>query len=392
MRLSREPELSSSRFGIPPLDRLLHLFEQQQTFIPPAQPQEPGSPPFGQPRGLVQKRHATAKPPLVELTSVGPGAGKTQLLYLITAIAILPRAYQGINLQGKASAVVVVDTDGHFLVDRLAHVAKSHVDSCIQRDTSRSATARPSTPSAEQVDQLVAASLAHVHVLQPQSQHALVATLGALPAHLLSLTSHQSLDRPLHSIILDSASAFFWPIRAAEDEAQTTTIGQALPNQPDPPPSTSETYAALSRQLHWLQQRFDCIVLATTASVPHHATNVPPPPLPILRPVLPSSWTAAFPTLRLAAARDVVPPFAPAMSVQQALQERRQRQEVVQRGRTSVWVDGWGSDAWGARLRDSLRALPAGGTWGFVVVKNGVRVVEDGNEMEVDSTVLAVAS
>ncbi|GME45485.1 Cytochrome P450 [Neofusicoccum parvum] len=292
--------------------------------------------------------------------------GGTQLLYLITAIAVLPRAYDGVDLQGQASAVVVIDTDGRFLASRLAQVARGHISSCIQHHAT-GATGRPDEqqPSitAAHVDSLIAASLAHVHVLQPQSQAALLATLRALPAYLFSPTSHHSAHRPLHSILLDSASAFFWPTRAQEDESRTTNIGTAAAPRanhlPGADTTASDAYAALSRELHALQKRFGCAVIATTVSVPSKTSSHNAGPhsssLPTLRPLLPASWTGSFPALRLAVARDAVQPFAPAMSVQEAVRERAQRQEVVQRGKGSVWVDGWGSDAWGARLRDAYK-------------------------------------
>ncbi|KAL1627143.1 hypothetical protein SLS56_006566 [Neofusicoccum ribis] len=285
---------------------------------------------------------------------------------------------------GQASAVVVIDTDGRFLASRLAQVARGHISSCIQHHAT-GATGRPDEqqPSitAAHVDSLIAASLAHVHVLQPQSQAALLATLRALPVYLFSPTSHHSAHRPLHSILLDSASAFFWPTRAQEDESRTTSIGTAAAPRanhlPGADTTASDAYAALSRELHALQKRFGCAVVAATVSVPSKTSSHNAGPhsssLPTLRPLLPASWTGSFPTLRLAVARDAVQPFAPAMSVQEAVRERAQRQEVAQRGKGSVWVDGWGSDAWGARLRDAVRAE---GAWGLVVGQDGVRVVE----------------
>ncbi|KAF9630204.1 hypothetical protein BFW01_g385 [Lasiodiplodia theobromae] len=162
--LSAQPELGEEGpFGIRPLDRLLRLFEQQQQQPPARQQHDPGSPPLGQPRATTTTTAAAPKPPpIIELTSANPGAGKTQLLYLLITHAILPRTYDGILPRtydgiplssGHAGAVVIVDTDNRFCAARLAAVARSHVWRRAQKQKKKLDPAV--------VNALITASLAH---------------------------------------------------------------------------------------------------------------------------------------------------------------------------------------------------------------------------------------
>ncbi|KAF2137199.1 uncharacterized protein K452DRAFT_112169 [Aplosporella prunicola CBS 121167] len=305
-RLQHDP--APQRFGIPPLDRLLNLFAQPV--------QEHASSSFSPP-----------KPPVVEITSLGTGAGKTHLLYLIAAIAVLPRIYSG-----KASAVVVIDTEGNFLVSRLADIMRQRIKSARKDMVAKGKDEEEEEEEEEEEDEVLAAALAHVHILRPDTHAALLAALAALPAYLFDPCAHCSSPRPLHSILLDSASAFFWPLRAAEDGARAL----------DPASSSSSSataaaaYAALVRQLRALQKTLECAVVATSASLP---SSGPQAQARALRPLLPHTWTG-FPTLRLAMAREGV------------------------QGRCAVWVDEWGGETWRSVVREGVRAE---GGWGVVI-------------------------
>ncbi|OJD34113.1 rad51 family dna repair protein [Diplodia corticola] len=402
VRLFTHPEPSEARFGIPPLDRLLRLFEQSHSRY-----HDPGSPPLDQ----AQRHRPTPTPPLIELTSAGPGAGKTQLLYLITALAILPRAYASIDLQGKASAIVVVDTDGHFSVSRLATVAKGHIARCCRRHAQQQQQQRRHHDGIEPdnnddgdddnrhplikpaaVDSIIAAALTHVHILQPQSQAALLDALRALPTYLFSRSTtstttyhHSSAHRPLHSILLDSASAFFWPLRAAEDDARlanaTTTTTTTTTTTPTPPPTTASSYTALARTLLTLRTQLNCAIVATTvasssSAPPHSRHHVDPSSYSSnLKPLLPATWPATFaPSLRLGVGRAAVRGFAPAMSVAEARRERGLRQGVVERGRCGVWVEGSSATA-DQLVRGYVCSGPIMGAEGWVVDVRGDGVV-----------------
>lgn len=371
------------RFGIHPLDRLLRLFEQQQQQPPARQQHDPGSPPPGQAQRPPVT--TTAVPPIIELTSANPGAGKTQLLYLLITHAILPRTYDGIPLStSHAGAVVVVDADNRFCAARLAAVARSHI---WRRSRAQK---RKLDPTA--IETLITASLAHVHVLQPQSHAALLAALRALPAYLFARSEgllHGSACRPLRGVFVDSVSAFFWPLRAVEDDARVLISsggGMSGGESGRSSTTTSEAYAALAKELRGLSARFGCVVVATSvasaspfaSSAASSASSERHHRHPALRPLLPASWHAAGGLLRLGVERVRVRGFAPAMSVAEARAERGQRQGVVEEGRFGVWVDGWGAEAWPRGLWEGLGALEGRGRWRFYV--RGDEVVVEGEE------------
>ncbi|KAK7542652.1 uncharacterized protein J3D65DRAFT_223465 [Phyllosticta citribraziliensis] len=378
---------TSSHFGIPPLDHLLGVFERHAT-SPAAQRRAPGSPSKNQRSNYSQ--NFNARTPAVELTSLGPGAGKTHLLYLITALAILPEVHSGIDLQGHGGTVVFIDTDGCFSVERFVQVMQCHIERRIKQHNNATSfdEARPGRQEASisETEQrsMICHALDHVHILQPQSHAAVLSTLSQLSAYLFDGSAHKSLLRPLQCIILDSAGAFFHPLKAAEEQAlllqppnnvtssQTTAAAAAAAT----PPTTSEAYASLVRELRSLQHRFQCAVIATTASLSVSKLDAGNAPLPTLRPLLPPAFTS-FATLRLAVTREIVPAFPPAMSVQEARRERGQRQGVVEQGRVRVSVDGWGADGWGRELTESVLGLRDRAAWDLRITRDGVILEED---------------
>ncbi|KAK8197518.1 putative Rad51 family DNA repair protein [Phyllosticta capitalensis] len=378
-----EPEISS-RFGIPPLDSLLGVFEQHAASLA-AQRKPPTSPSVERKSKQTQKDSLNTRTPVIELTSLGPGAGKTHLLYLITALAILPEAHGGIEIQGRSSAVIFIDADGRFSVERLVQVMKSHMGQRIQQHN-RKTTSNEAGPEVHEVaideteqTSIISHALDHVHILQPQSYAALISTLTQLPTYLFDASAHKSFHRPLHSIILDSASAFFHPLKAAEEHAsipQAQYNGPAIASTTIASNTTSEAYAALVRELRSLQRQLHCAVITTTSSLSVSKLDGGNSPFPTLRPLLPPAFTS-FATVRLAVTREIVPAFPPAMSVQEALRERAQRQAVVEQGRVRVSVDGWGADGWAREVREGVAGMTDRGAWGMRITKDGVVV---GNE------------
>jgi len=210
----------------------------------------------------------------------------------------------------------------------------------------------------------------------------LLATLNAIPTYLFDATAHHSIHRSLHSIILDSASAFYWPMRAEEEMAK---LGSRLHEPSDGAaaasavPGTTTPWTQLARHLRRLQQMFDCAVLYTTISLsPSPAPSFAPSSrrdIPSLRPALPGPM-AHLPTLRLVLARAVVPPFAPGMAVRDALGERGKRQEIVQKGRFWASVNGWDREVWGREVSEGLGRIG----WGFGFRVKGAGVVLEGAE------------
>lgn len=111
--------------------------------------------------------------PTIELCSEEPGTGKTQLLYLIIALTILPETYGDIDLGGRNSAIVMLDTEGRFDIQRLAEVMKGYIfskDALLQN-----------------VDELVHRSLQHLHLYQPQIFSSLITTLSSLQSYLFTV-------------------------------------------------------------------------------------------------------------------------------------------------------------------------------------------------------------
>ncbi|KAB8205094.1 hypothetical protein BDV34DRAFT_103939 [Aspergillus parasiticus] len=334
--------------------------------------------------------------PVLEISSTSSGAGKTQTLYYLTAIAILPSEFRGVKL-GRGSAVVFIDTDGRFDAQRLLTVARGIVHKKFKtRNEKTDSTTTEGVPvyTEEDLHTLLMTSLQHVHVFRPQSSAALLSTLQSMDKYLLDLTRHFSSARPLHAIIIDSASAFFWLDKLHDEVARTEDIGRPYEEiESDRREKKSfylfDMYADLVAELKRLQRLFSCAVVYTTiawsgrsmpgqmstsgASGPFplfDPSDVPVSRTPSFRSSLPGPW-GVFPTLRLVVQRDVVRPFLPAMTAHEAQREAPMRQEAVLRGRFVGWVNGWGREDWPRRVVEGLDEMD-GGMFGFYIGTDGV--------------------
>ncbi|KAI9784336.1 MAG: hypothetical protein M1839_002397 [Geoglossum umbratile] len=356
-----------SQLHIPALDRLLNIFIQPS----PAPQQQPAEHVVQtpNPHSLADAGPllAKAKPAVIEITGASPYSGKTHLLYYITAVATLPSEVGDVFLNGKGGAVVVLDTDARFDVRRLKQVMEHFV-------MTRYLEAGSSFEYDDGLEDIIRHALLHVHIYRPQSPASLVATIDAVPSYLLyNATEHFSSGRALEAVLLDSASAFLYQDCAESD-------AEAIDSDAYPKPGSvfTKRHQDIVKGLRALQQTFNCAIIATTWGLfPHHpAKQHGPKPLhpPSFRPHLPPTWTS-FCTLRLIIARDPVPKFGPAMSVEEAMRDAPARQEVVDRGGFSGWVDqGWGSEEWGERVWDGLRRVKGGGFFWFRVTEEGVEV------------------
>ncbi|KAG9201684.1 hypothetical protein G6514_005493 [Epicoccum nigrum] len=261
---------------------------------------------------------------ILELVSPSPshhpsGAGKTSLLYLLIAQAILPPTHPSIPfLNGHSGAVVLLDPLHHFSVPRLASVILNLLVSKLPSPTTPlDASTKASLLST------TATSLDHVHIFHPSSWASLVSTLQSLPGYLFSGTRHKSTQRRIHSLILDDADAFTWPLRAAHADKASPARSTA-----------SSPLAAASRQL-------TAQIKSLTAQLACHAVLASSSLAPSsFRPPLPTAWPAGLDVTRLAVRRVEVVRFAPEMSVEQAEGEKGQRGEVVRRGRFEAWKVG----------------------------------------------------
>jgi hypothetical protein len=348
---------SSTVFNIPPLDRLLGEQQQHNLRVRPAEDQQVHSDQPAVQRQTRDERNSTGT--LIEVVANSTSAGKTTLLYLIATLATLPNSVNGLELSGKNSAVVVIDTDDRFDVSRLSSIMKNHIKHCSSihvgdqdpHGDGLEATQEPnpgtsiSSPSDAEIESLIHTSLRHVHIFRPQSFSSLVATLESLPAYLLGPSTHHSRSRPLHSIILDSTSAFYWQFRA-EEEIQRVL---ALDNDPSNSKlNRSSNYTSLMRQIQSLSVRFECPVIATTwkLSSPSRGDG------PYLNPTFPT-----LPTLRLEVQRVSTRPFGPRMSVEQAESLRKMREEAV--------------------TKHQFRVVGGKAGFGFVVSEEGVVINDD---------------
>ncbi|RVX75372.1 hypothetical protein B0A52_00725 [Exophiala mesophila] len=333
VRLILEPR-PRGVLGIPELDRLLETVRYPLQQSPARQPWTSSI--IGSPiEGLVddgavldasyhRHRHNPTfstidindKPATIELSSQQAASGKTQLLYFLASLVILPESFHG-----RESAVVWFDNDGRFSAARLAQILCRHLERTY-----------PNLAESE-VRSISQQALSHIHVFRPQSSAQLLSTLSDLASYLLDRTKHASIHRPLGMIVLDPATAFYWQDRFEADMAQLEastsfqTGGLPLPKQP------SKT-ANVITQLKALQARFGCTVMYTTMMM-HNTSSTTASKNSAAPPLSPWNTLAAL-TLQLR--RVPVPQFAPQMSLEQCLHDADRRLEVVRRSRFSVSV------------------------------------------------------
>jgi hypothetical protein len=261
-------------------------------------------------------------PPVLEIISPPPThhpsrAGKTSLLYLVIAQAILPPSVASIPLGGQEAAVIVFDPLHHFSVPRLAEIMLSLLNSRLlstDQEVDESLKAEMKT--------IIKTSLQHLHIFHPQFWSSLLATLDSLPDYLFNQTTpHKSMHRPIHSIVLEDSDAFVWPIR--NKNASNSTSSNTL--------ATASTQ--LTIRLAKLTKLLSCAMVLTSQSTTPST----------YRPALPTSWPQGMSVTRLAVRRVDVLKFASAMNVEEAERERLQRWEVVSRGRFECWKVGVGT-------------------------------------------------
>ncbi|KAH9873301.1 hypothetical protein J1614_005699 [Plenodomus biglobosus] len=246
------------------------------------------------------------------------GAGKTSLLYLIIAQAILPASIlSSIALECQGAAITLFDPLNHFSVPRLASVMLNLLKT---RLSAAGVVIDASTKT--ELKQTLARSLLHVHIFRPQSWSSLLATLHSLPEYLFDHSRHKSMHRRIHAIILEDIDSFISSLRNSDPEASAPLQSNPL--------STASTQ--LTAQLQGLSSRFSCHTILTSRSVSPS----------LFRPALPTSWSHSTSVTRLALRRVEVVKFAPAIRVEEAETERQQRWEIVSKGRFECWKVGAG--------------------------------------------------
>ncbi|KAL4962898.1 putative Rad51 family DNA repair protein [Aspergillus stella-maris] len=384
----KSAENTRAHLGVAPIDQLLELFG------PPPQPQpslqvvesEVANDQIDPVTEEPEQTHHEApvhpgshrRPhPVLELSSISSAAGKSQVLYYLCALAVLPSVFNGTAL-GFNSGIVLIDTDSRFDPERLRTIARGIVHSKLQ-----------AADESEAVEAMILASLQHAHVFKPQSSSALLTTLQSLDTYLFDTSQHASSNRPVKAIFIDSATAFLWQDKLAEEIARTEEIGRSAAEIERERFERGtfhigDLYADIVTALKRLQHIFDCAVIYTTiffsgrqaantnSSVPYGSYNPLDSALtgPAFRTPLHPPW-GLFPTLRLVLQRDTVRPFPPGVTASEAKNDAPMRQEVVMRGEFSGSVNGWGREDWPMRILEELKRR-GGGTFGFRVGKEGV--------------------
>lgn len=257
-------------------------------------PQHPDENPNLQPEDRAHHGARARPDPVVEISSTSSAAGKSQLLYYLTAIAVLPSTIDNVQIGGRNAAVVFVDTDGRFDADRLLSVTRGIIQ---QKLKQQMVEQRPD------IETILYTSLQHIHVFRPTSSASLLATLQSLESYLFDLTRHISTNRPLHGIFIDSATAFFWQDKLRDQIARVEEIGRPhVEIEHDRRLKRSfyiaDMYAELVRALKKVQSVFGCAVVYTTAAWVGRAASVSGEELVAFRCSLPPPW-GLFPTSRV---------------------------------------------------------------------------------------------
>jgi hypothetical protein len=258
--------------------------------------------------------------PILEIISPPPthhpsGAGKTSLLYLLIARAILPSTFSSTPLGGQEATVIIVDPLGHFSVPRLAEVMLSLLKSFfLSTDQEIHQTLETDMKS------IIKTALQHVHIFRHlQSWSSLLATLDSLPDYLFNQTTpHKSMHRRVHSLILEDTDTFAWSIRNTHNSVSRSSSTLA----------TASTQ--LTTRLAKLSKLLSCATILTSQSTTPS----------MYRPALPTSWPQGTLVTRLAVRRVDVLKFALGTSVEEAEKEKLQRWEVASRGRFECWKVG----------------------------------------------------
>ena len=356
-------ELDANReapLGFPPIDRLLRLFQnppltrQQQHYQTQWSTHQDGLLPPPREKPL----------PVIEISNAAACSGKTQLLYLLVSLSLLPAKHKDVAINGKGSAVVLFDLSGKFSVLRLHQVMQNHVSSLC----STSSLALPK----QEITSVVSDSFSHLHIFRPQSSSSLLATLASLPSFLLSSPSmHLSTNRCLRLLAINDLSAFLWQDRLDADEETALPVS----NHAEKANSTLflERYRSFISSLRHIQSLFSCTIVATNwglapvTSVTGH---------PALRPHLPSLWNN-FCTIKIVVERNRVSKFGPGLSAEEAKMEGVQRWEAVEKSDFSGWINWWGSEGWREEVREGVRALKLGGRFSFKVTGDGIVLKDD---------------
>ncbi|KAF8463127.1 hypothetical protein BDZ91DRAFT_732532 [Kalaharituber pfeilii] len=233
---SNAPPPYYSCFHIPILDRFVNPLLQlhQQQYLASKEHPRQQYQPFSEYSNAAPTPVPAPFPfPLIELASTSPCAGKTQLLYLICAVAVLPRTYtvpfsspsaSTVILNGKHSAIIIMDCDARLNLSRLASIMRLYILSHLPPDLSSHPSSSP-----HWIGDLIHSSLQHIHIFHRAG--------GALP----NLSNEEELSQ----------------------HAVTPPPPQLQETYANPMAALAATYQPLVAQLNALQRLLGCWVLVT---------------------------------------------------------------------------------------------------------------------------------
>ncbi|KAM3425080.1 hypothetical protein BST61_g7047 [Cercospora zeina] len=318
--------------------------------------------------------NTATSPPVIELMSRHACSGKTQLLYHLTALAVLPK-----TLGGRQAAVLYFDLDKHFSVTRLAQQ--------IKRLALAQSIAPNSKLSNDKVNEIIFECLRHVHIYHSYSLAKTVNTINGIQTYLFNSSNHHSFDRSIAFIAIDSASAFYWQTRFEIEEAAllSSTSNKSYAE----PPRQPVGYTHLAAALHSASRTFSAPIIYTVRdynppSKPsfnnssHHQYQLTNSAFGsslldeayALRPSLPAPFNALnFATLRLIIRRGIVRKLPIEVTVEDALREEASRRKHTDEGRFECFVNEWGIEE---KVMDKLRVK--GALFEVFVTGEGIKV------------------
>lgn len=273
----------------------------------------------------------------------------------------------GHHIGGKHSTAVYLDCAGTFSITRLVTIMEAYVAAASRREHNLA----DSAPALSEGDlrTMINCALPHLHVFSPQSMMATTDTIESLRDYLYNSARHSSMHRRVHSIMLDSATSFYWADRHDTDMANLPHRAESGGGQASGSKSESG-YPRLRSALARATQELSCPVIYTVNNLFHKTAPLEPR---VVHSSLPRSWQT-FPTLRLLMQRNEVRGLPVAISAEEAAREAKARNEAVSQGLFTLTVNEADSTEWSADIRSALQRI---GDWKIVV-----RITESGVFLE----------
>jgi len=128
--------------------------------------------------------------------------GKTEVILQILVNCILPKRWNGTDINGNESGVVYFDNDLHLSMPRLLAVMESRI---------RSSARNNRALTTDDIQQIALSSLHRLHIFNCKDLLQFLATLESLPILLES-------ENNIKLLVVDSISCFYWPMRNEERE------------------------------------------------------------------------------------------------------------------------------------------------------------------------------